>query len=471
MLAACAPAADLKEADELNAAASPALESSQGTLSAQHSRRILEALSRQAGVNQFLLRHVAVEEAYTDSPLVTGNRVTLLRDGAQTYRAMDEAMRGARHHINVEVYTFADDQAGREIASTLVERLRAGVEVNVIYDSVGCIGTSPEFLDGLRREGARLLEYHPVSPASVRDEWKLDHRDHRKLLIVDNRVAFTGGINIADDYSGGSFRSGGGSSSGQSSGGSTSMSAAATSRGESDGSRPSPKEAWRDTHVRIEGPVVAEFQKLFREQWEKENGEAVNWDGGYFADTASAGDQIVRAIGSTPDDEVSIIHTTFLSAIRRAEKSIFITQAYFVPDQELVDQVKEAARRGVDVQMILPGEGGFWMTRFAGRSHFRDLLEAGVKLFERTGPMLHAKTAVIDGVWSTVGSTNFDWRSLAKNDEINAVVLGESFAAELEAMFRDDLAQSVEITLHDWKRRGPTTRIKEFSARIWERLL
>ncbi|HYB99594.1 MAG TPA: phospholipase D-like domain-containing protein [Candidatus Limnocylindrales bacterium] len=456
---ACAPAADLQEAEDLHAAAAPELRTARGDLSTHQSRRILESLARQAGVSQMLLHHVAVEEAYTASPLVTGNKVTLLRDGAATYRSMDEAIRQARHHINLEVYTFADDQVGREVAEALVARMQAGVQVNIIYDSVGCLATNPEFFEYLRRWGARLVEFNPVSPASVRKEWKVDHRDHRKLLIVDNRIAFTGGLNFAREYSGGSFRSSGGSGG---SGGGSSASGGASSGG-------SRGDAWRDTHVRIEGPVVAEFQKLFRETWEKQHGQAIDW-GPYFVEAPPAGDQIVRAIGSTPDHGISVIHATFVSAIQRAEKSVYLTQMYFVPDSELVQEVVEAARRGVDVQIILPAEG-FWMTRYAGRSHYRALLEAGVKIHEREGPLLHAKTAVIDGVWSTVGSTNLDYRSLAKNDEVNAVILGEDFAAQLEAMFRDDVAASRPITLGDWKRRGPATRFKEGAARIWERLL
>jgi cardiolipin synthase len=222
--------------------------------------------------------------------------------------------------------------------------------------------------------------------------------------------------------------------------------------------------------VRIEGPVVTEFQKLFRETWEKQHGAAVDWSR-YFQPAPAAGKQIVRAVGSTPDDSISVIHTTMLSAIQRAERSVYLTQAYFAPDPELIDAIVETARRGVDVQLILPGETGFWMTRYAGRWYFSELLEAGVRIHERRGPLLHSKTAVIDGVWSTVGSTNFDYRSLVKNDEVNAVILGEDFAAELEAMFADDRAASNEITREAWKRRGPAARAKELAARLWKRLL
>jgi cardiolipin synthase len=460
---ACSPAVRLKRSEELRAAEAPELRSAAGSLAPGRSHAILDAMAREAGVSQVLLHHVAVEEAHTGSPLVMGNHVTLLRDGPATYRSMEEAIRSARHHVNLEVYTFQDDELGVRIAELLAARARAGIEINVIYDSVGCIGARQEFFDWMREAGIRTVEFNPVSPASARGDWRIEHRDHRKLLVVDNRIAFVGGINISTEYSGSMTSSG--RFHWSSSGGRSSSSSSSSSGGKARGEPP-----WRDTQVRIEGPVVAEFQKLFRQTWEKQHGAAVDWSA-YFQPAPAAGKQIVRAVGSTPDDAVSVIHTTMLSAIQRAERSVYLTQAYFAPDRELIDAIVEAARRGVDVQLILPGETGFWMTRYAGRWYFSELLEAGARIHERKGPLLHSKTAVIDGVWSTVGSTNLDYRSLVKNDEVNAVILGEDFAAELEAMFADDRAQSNEITSEAWKRRGPAARAKELAARLWKRLL
>jgi cardiolipin synthase len=460
LAAACSPAVRLKSTGELRAGEAPELRTAAGPLAPGRSHAILDAMAREAGVSQVLLHHVAVEEAYTGSPLVMGNRVTLLRDGPATYRSMEEAIHSARHHVNLEVYTFQDDELGVRIAELLAARAREGIEVNVIYDSVGCIGARQEFFDWMREAGIRTVEFNPVSPASARGEWRIEHRDHRKLLVVDNRVAFVGGINISTEYSGSMTSSG--RFHWSSSGG------LGSSSGKKNPARGEPP--WRDTQVRIEGPVVTEFQKLFRETWEKQHGAAVDWSR-YFQPAPAAGKQIVRAVGSTPDDSISVIHTTMLSAIQRAERSVYLTQAYFAPDSELIDAIVETARRGVDVQLILPGETGFWMTRYAGRWYFSELLEAGVRIHERRGPLLHSKTAVIDGVWSTVGSTNFDYRSLVKNDEVNAVILGEDFAAELEAMFADDRAASNEITREAWKRRGPAARAKELAARLWKRLL
>jgi len=180
---------------------------------------------------------------------------------------------------------------------------------------------------------------------------------------------------------------------------------------------------------------------------------------------------VVRALGSTPDHGISVIHTTLLSAISHAERSIHLTNAYFVPDRQLIEQVKAAARRGVDVRLILPSQTDFWAPLYAGRSYYGELLEAGVQLYERRDALLHAKTAVVGGVWTTVGSANLDQRSFSQNDELNAVVIGEDFANQMEAMFQDDLARSNEITPEQWRRRGLASRVKEMTARLWARWL
>ena len=176
----------------------------------------------------------------------------------------------------------------------------------------------------------------------------------------------------------------------------------------------------------------------------------------------------MRVIGSTPDDKVSVIRTTLLSAITHAERSIYFTNAYFAPDKQFIKALKAAAKRGVDVKLILPSESDFWAPLYAGRSHYTELLRAKVKVYERHNALLHAKTVVVDAVWSTVGSTNLDHRSFMSNDEVDAVILGDDFGAQMEAMFRDDLAQSRQIQLSEWQRRGIGTRLKETGARFWE---
>ena len=296
-----------------------------------------------------------------------------------------------------------------------------------------------------------MVEFNPVNPVTAlaaRKEWALNQRDHRKLLIVDGRTAFLGGINISSVYSGGSFS--------RSSRGSKARSAA----------NPDGDPAWRDTDLQLRGPVVAEFQKLFIETWDKQKGEPLA-PKNYFPAPETVGRQVVRAIGSSPDDPFSQIYATLLSAIGSAETSVSITNAYFVPDPQLLAALESAARRRVDVRLILPSRTDSWLVFHAGRRYYAQLLRAGVKIFERRGVILHSKTALVDGVWATVGSTNLDWRSFLHNQELNAVVLGAEFGRQVQAMFDKDLAASDAIDLAQWDRRPLDLRLKELFARAW----
>jgi cardiolipin synthase len=423
-------------------------ESGEGPVSERRSDAIVERLEGGAGDSELLDRHLAYEQQINaDSPLVLGNRLTLLENGPATYASMFEAIRGAKDHINLETYIFEADETGVRFADLLLERQAAGVQVNVIYDSVGGIGTPKEFFDRLRAGGVAVLEFNPVNPlARLEKGWRLNQRDHRKQLIVDGRVVFTGGINISSTYASAPRGKSGGS-------------------GGSSGSSGSKTVGWRDTHVRIEGPVVAEFQKLFMETWQRQKGEPLAQKN-YFPEVPPAGKEIVRAIGSTPDDEASLIYLTLMSAIAHAEREVHITMAYFAPDEQLLQALVDAVGRGVDVTLILPSYSDSTPIFHLGRSYYTTLLRGGVRIFERRGAIMHAKTACIDGVWSTIGSTNLDMRSFLHNDEINAVMLSREFAARMEAMFDADLAESDEVTLEQWKRRPLGLRIKERLARL-----
>jgi cardiolipin synthase len=224
---------------------------------------------------------------------------------------------------------------------------------------------------------------------------------------------------------------------------------------------------WRDTHLQIEGPVVAEFQKLFMDTWSKQKGPPLAKKN-YFPTLGKQGDEIVRAIGSASDDPYSLIYLTLLSAIDHAEQRVYLTNAYFVPDPQLLKALTDAAQRGVEVKMILPSHTDSWPVFHAGRSHYSKLLRAGVKIYERRGAVMHSKTASIDGVWSTVGSTNLDWRSFLHNDELNAAILGRDFSRQMDAMFARDQAESDAIDLERWEQRSLLLRLKEWAARLAE---
>lgn len=414
--------------------------SARGPLTPARSKAVLDALKARAPQTDIFERHLALEEALVGRPLVTGNKVTLLQDGRATYEAMLSAIRGARDHVHMETYILEDDEVGRLFSQALIAKQREGVSVALIYDAVGALGTPREFFKPLTDAGVRVLEFNPVNPLLARAGWNLNRRDHRKLLVIDGRTAMLGGINISGVYSGGSIKS-------------------APRRGKA--------LPWRDTHVQIDGPVVAEFQKLFMETWTRQKGEPLPARN-YFPDPVPRGREVVRAVDGTPEEPYSAIYATLVSAINSAETEIWLTNAYFAPDPQLRTALIDAVRRGVDVRLILPSTTDSGLIFHAGRSYYDELLRAGVKIFERRHALLHSKTAVIDGVWSTIGSTNLDWRSFLHNQEVNAVVLGADFAAQMKAVFLKDLAESDPITLADWEKRSIGSRVKQGLARMWE---
>ena len=448
-LLAAAGCATLPDTDALlarHSAQAVRFENARGAVSVQKSAAILAQLKRKSGDIDILEKQIALEQAIVGSPLVLGNKVTLLQDGAATYPAMFAAIRQAQDHINMESYIFEDDEIGRQFADLLLEEQGRGVQINLIYDSVGAFNTPKAFFERLRQGGVEVLEFNPINPLAAKTPWLINNRDHRKLLVVDGRTAFIGGINISSVYSSGS------------------AARRATLKA------PKDTVAWRDTDLQIEGPVVAELQKLFMETWEKQRGKPLVTKA-YFPALKVQGQDIVRAIGSTPDDPYSLIYLTLISAIGNAEKQVYLTNAYFVPDPQLLNALMAAAARGVDVKLILPSHSDSEVVFQAGRAHYSTLLRAGVKIYERGGALLHSKTALIDGVWSTVGSTNLDWRSFLDNDEVNAVVIGREFAGQMQAMFAKDLEASEAIDLESWERRPLLFRFKEWVARVWGRLL
>jgi cardiolipin synthase A/B len=431
------------------------LKGARGPLSAAQSKQVLDALRSKQAATDIIDRHVAIEEALTGEPLTTGNAVRLLQDGPATYAAMLAAMAGARDHINMETYIFDDDEVGQRFANALLAQRQQGVQVNLIHDSIGTLATPTAFFDRLREAGVQVLEFNPVNPLSAwlaGKGWLPNQRDHRKLLIVDGHTAFLGGINISSVYSGGSRTR-------------LLRPKPAAPAGEQEIAADAPL-AWRDTHLQLQGPVVAELQKLFLASWLQQSG-SLPAPKNYFPPPQAVGKHLVRALASQPDQvDGSPIYSTLLSAIGISESSIAITNAYFVPDAQLVAALSNAAGRGVDVQIILPSQTDSWLVFHAGRSHYDTLLQAGVKIYERQGVVLHAKTALIDGVWSTVGSTNLDWRSFLHNSEVNAVVLGPEFAAQLQTVFDADLRASDPVLLAAWRQRPWQLRMKEFFSQL-----
>ncbi len=403
----------------------------------------MERLKRSVAPTDILERHTAVVESVTESPLTKGNKVTLLADGPATYAAMFKAIQNAGDHINLESYIIEDDETGRKFADLLLQKQAEGVQVNLIYDSVGSMNTPASFFQRLRDGGIQVVEFNPINPLNARENWELTHRDHRKILIVDGKVAIIGGINISKVYSSSPLK------------------------------RKRSKKApihWRDTDVQIEGPAVAEFQKLFLDTWLKQKGPKLS-ERNYFPDLKEKGNALVRVVGSTPGQTNRIPFIVYVSAIAFAEYSIHMTNSYFFPDDQIVKALTDAAERGVDVKIVLPGITDFQLALYAQRYYYSKLLKSGVKLYERSNSLLHAKTAVVDNVWSTVGSTNMDFMSLLNNDEVNAVILSKEFAVEMEKMFVGDLADSRQIQWDEWKKRPLLSRIREWFVNLFVRWL
>jgi len=413
--------------------------SSKGLLSPKKSKAIMERLKNSVDPTDILERHNAVVESVTESPLTKGNKVTLLVDGQAAYAAMFKAIQDAKDHINLETFIIEDDETGRRFADLLLQKQAEGVQVYLIFDSVGSFSTPAPFFQRLRDGGIQVVEFNPLNPFKTHGKWLLTHPDHRKILIIDGKVAITGGINISKVYSSTPFR------------------------GDRDEKAPLP---WRDTDVQIEGPAVAELQKLFLDTWQKQKGPELSGRN-YFPDLKEAGNALVRVVGSTPGQDNRITFIVYVSAITFAEHSVHLTNAYFIPDDQILDAFTDAARRGVDVKIILPAKTDSKLALQAQRYNYSELLKSGVKIYERRNALLHAKTAVIDSVWSTVGSTNMDFWSLLSDDEVNAVILSHEFAIEMEKMFARDLAESDQIQWEEWKKRPLFPRIREWFAHLF----
>lgn len=425
------------------------LQGAHGDKSAKASAQTLRAVRAEGRRDEFE-NHLAILQAAGET-LSTGNELELLVDGPESFASMLAALETAQHRILLESYIFEAEDIGAKMAAVLLRKRAEGVSVHVIYDAVGSFSTPASFFDELRAGGIELCEFNPVSPLRRFTGFlQLNHRDHRKVLVVDDEVAFTGGINISSVYSSGSI----GSSRRQ-----RRAQAAADDR-------------WRDTHVRIAGPAARAFIDSYRATWSRQNcaGEAapVPYAEAGGRTPAENGDRLVAVIDSPGDEDSTRFYRALLGAIDNATASIHITMAYFVPDPQLVEALRAAAQRGVEVVLVLPGRSDSVLVLRAGQAHYADLMAAGVHIYEKHDAVLHAKTAVIDGVWATIGSSNLDWRSFLHNDELNVIVLGRQFGADMEALFVRDLERARRVDADEWETRGAGRRLMESFGNLWE---
>src|SRR5215469_7437976 len=433
LLAGCASVPDVDEAIDYGAGP-PEIVGARGPLSPAQSKEILTRLGQQPKAPDILARHLAIEQGVAGAPLVAGNRTTLLHDGPDTFRAMFKAMASAKREIDFEYYIFENVESdGEHLVDLLVAKRQEGVAINVLYDSYGSIDTPSDVFNRLKEVGVQILEFHPVNPLKAGFDFSPNDRDHRKILVVDGATAIIGGVNLYTAYQPHPHQR------------------LVASEGEN---------TWHDTDLEIDGPAAAPLEQVFLEHWVAEGGPSL---GGVDPPVPAVGNEVARIIGSDHNDTIPRYYATLLSAIRNAEKTIWITTAYSVPTDDELRDLKDAAGRGVDVRLMLPGRSDSAMALAVGRSDYGALLKAGVKIFELQDGMLHSKTVVIDGVWSTIGSSNFDHRSILFNDEVDAVVLGHDTAQQLEALFQkteDTLAKP--ISLAQWEDRPLFERIREF---------
>ena len=354
-----------------------------------------------------------------------GNRIDILRNGDQIFPAMLDALRGATSTIDFLTFVYWVGEIGEEWANALADRAQNGVRVRVLLDAIGAYDMQDELIEMMKDAGVAVERFRPVDKLRF---WESDHRTHRKVLICDEDVAFTGGVGIADEWRG-------------------------------DARNPA---EWRDTHFRVRGPAVDGLRAAFVQNW-AESGHPLFDDGvDRFPEQPTDGSVAVQVLRGSAGAGWSDMSSLFRALLKLARERVRITTAYFVPDEETSELLCATARRGVDVQVVVPGPHiDKRFVQLASESQVEPLLEAGVKVWAYQPTMLHAKTMIVDGLVANVGSANFDARSLLRDEEVNMVVFDSEFAAALERDFAADVARSEPFDSEGWSRRGPAQRAKE----------
>lgn len=419
----------------------PPVVTARGALSAQESEALLENALKEFGDDRAIRTLIDDVRKHSSVPLTAGNRANALIDGPETFASINEAVKAARHHVHVETFIFSDDALGRQFGDLLAQKRREGVQVRVIYDSIGSMETSARFFDELRGKGIEVRQFRPLNPVKTPLIWKIQNRDHRKIIVVDGKVGFTGGINVSGTYS------------------------------SSSKSRPGPErgidEGWRDTHIRIEGPAVAYLQTLFIQMWNRVGEQLpLSCDVECFPRPAPGGKELVAIVANDSENDDRSLYASYLAAFSHASSRIWLTHAYFAPNDDMLDALENAARRGVDVRLIMPGFSDSKVILRATQSTYTRLLKSGVRIYERKDALLHAKSVVIDGVVSVIGSANLDMRSFIHNDEVNAVVIGRDFGHRMETVFARDQEAARALDLDTWKERSIWQRMKETGSKL-----
>jgi len=366
-------------------------------------------------------------------PLIFGNDVKILVNGEKKFEALFEDIKNAQKHIHVEYYIINDDIIGSKLIDSLIEKAKEGINVRVNYDYVAS-GITNKSINKMKDAGIEIFPFMPVwFPNLTR---KLNHRNHRKIVVIDGKIGYVGGVNVSDEYV-----------------------------------NPCDRGYWRDTHLRLEGNIVKSIQSHFLLNWNFVSENEIEINDEFFPKMEDCGEVPVQIAASGPDSDFPHIMEALFTAINGAEKYIKITTPYFIPNDQILTALKTASRRGVDVQLLVPKKGDSWAAKYATNSYIQELLESGIKVYHYCKGMVHAKTMVVDGHLSSIGTSNMDYRSFEINFEINALVYHEGISEKMNQIFEDDIEHCESVSMEEWGDRSLILKIKESFSRLWAPLL
>lgn len=363
-----------------------------------------------------------------------GNSIEIIPKTTRTLAEITAAVNAAEHSIHLEYYIWQPDETGTSLRDLLIQKAQAGLKIRFLYDSVGSSRLTRHFLQPMRDAGITVAPFLPGR--TFRERWSINLRSHRKIVVVDGTIGFTGGMNIGDEYLGKNPQFG----------------------------------YWRDTHLMMRGPTVLQLQQVFAEDWFFATGEKLSL-ADYFPDARDCGTETAQVIAGGPDSDLETLHALLFGAINEAELQITLATSYFVPTHPLVAALESAAQRGVRVRLLLSGTSAHYATILAARSYYDTLLESGVEIYEYTGGLLHSKTLTIDGRWSFVGTPNFDARSLLLNFEVGVILYDKQAADLLEEQFEQDLQSARRVPLQGWDQRPWRTVLAENACRMFSPIL
>ncbi len=376
------------------------------------------------------LRELAQLGTYlTGEPLIGGNNVTLFDRTADAFERLEASMRSATESLNVAFYIWRSDRIGTRLRDVMIDKARQGVVVRFLYDGIGSMSISRRFLRQMASAGVHVRPF--AAGQSFRDRWSINLRNHRKIVVVDGNFAFTGGINVGDEYLGRDPRYG----------------------------------YWRDTAVKVAGPAAARLQIVFARDWYHATGEALTKPLLYETD-GSPGETVVQTLSGGPDDAVPVFWTLLFAAVTAARDNVTLSTGYFVPPDHLLMAMMTAARRGVRVRLLVPGTNTYLHTLWAGRAYYAYLVSSGVEVYEYKRGLFHAKTVVIDDLWWFVGTPNLDMRSLMLNFEDGVAGFDADIASALNRQFEVDIGHSQKIDMVEWSKRGVRHRLAEETCRL-----